>query len=254
MNTPTDDESDLRYAEYVLGVLDADARAAVEQELAASPQAAAAEAQWRQRLLPLAEAAGTETPPPQLWTRIRAALEFDAPAAAADARGGWWQNIRLWHWLTFGSGALLAAACAALVVIATHRPPSPPIPYMAATIMETDGRVGWTATMDISKARMIVVPGAPQPVRADHTPELWLIPRGARPVAVGLISTHAPMTLTLSASLVARLGPTARLAVTIEPRGGSPTGQPTGPLVAAGMIGAAPASALHLAHTPQRRA
>ncbi|EQD80881.1 hypothetical protein B1A_00419 [mine drainage metagenome] len=159
--------------------------------MAADPHAAAAEAQWRQRLLPLAEEIGPETPPPQVWARIRAALEFDAPARAADARGGWWENIRLWHWLTFGSGALLAAACAALVVLATHRPPTPPIPYMAATIMQTDGQVGWTATMDVGKARMIVVPAAPQPVRAGRTPELWLIPQGARPIAVGLISTRA---------------------------------------------------------------
>ncbi len=252
MNTPADDDpGDLRYAEYVLGVLDADARAAVEREVTADPHAAAAEAHWRRRLLPLAEEIGPETPPPQLWARIRAALEFDAPA---DTRGGWWENLRLWHWLTFGSGALLAAACAALVVLATHRPPTPPIPYMAATIMQTDGQVGWTATMDIGKARMIVVPAAPQPVRAGRTPELWLIPPGARPIAVGLISTRAPMTLALSASLVARLGPTARLAVSIEPRGGSPTGQPTGAVVATGAIGAAPASALRLVRPPQRSA
>lgn len=253
MNTPTDDDpGDLRYAEYVLGVLDAETRAAVERELTADPQAAAAEAHWRRRLLPLAEEVAPEMPPPQLWARIGAALEFDAPAAGS--RGGWWENLRLWHWLTFGSGALLAAACAALVVLATHRPPTPPIPYMAATIMQTDGQVGWTATMDIGKARMIVVPAAPQPVRAGRTPELWLIPPGARPIAVGLISTRAPMTLTLSASLVARLGPSARLAVSIEPRGGSPTGQPTGPVVATGAIGAAPASALSLVRPPQRSA
>jgi len=253
MNTPaTDDPGELRYAEYVLGVLDADERAAVERELAQSRSAAAAEAHWRQRLVPLAEEIGPEAPPPHLWTRIRAALEFDV--RTADGRGGWWENLRLWHWLTFGSGALLAAACAALVFMATHRAPAPPIPYMAATIVQTDGQVGWTATMDISKARMIVVPAAPQPVLADHTPELWLIPRGARPIAVGLISTHAPMTLALSSSLVARLGPSARLAVSIEPRGGSPTGEPTGPIVAAGAIGAAPAAALRLARSRQRNA
>ena len=51
---------------------------------------------------------------------------------------------------------------------------------MAATITETDGQVGWTATMDIGKARMIVVPAAPQPVRPGRTPELWLIPHGGR--------------------------------------------------------------------------
>jgi hypothetical protein len=40
--------------------------------------------------------------------------------------------------------------------------------------------------------------------------------------------------------MLARLGPTAALAVSVEPVGGSPTGQPTGPVIAKGAIGAAP--------------
>lgn len=242
MNTPlNEDASDLRYAEYVLGVLDADARAAVEQELADGAAAASAVAEWGRRLAPLAEAIAPEPPPPRLWQRIRTRLEFDGPDP--NRRMRLWDNLPLWHWLTLGSGALLAAACAALVFLLVHRPPTPAIPYMAATITENDGQVGWTATMDIGKARMIVVPATPLPVQPNRTPELWLIPQGGRPIAVGLISTQAPITLRLSATLVARLGPTARLAVSIEPHGGSPTGAPTGPVIAAGAIGAAPAAA-----------
>lgn len=257
MNTPADDDTgDLHYAEYVLGVLESDERAAVEQELASSSAAAASEARWRRRLLPLAEEVAPEAPPQRLWLKIRAALEFDT---ARGGQGGLWENLRLWHWLALGSGTLLAAACAALVFMLVHRPAAPAIPYMAATITETNGHVGWTATMDISKARMIVVPAAPQAVQAGRTPELWLIPQGERPIAVGLISTHSPTTLALSASLVARLGPTARLAVSIEPHGGSPTGEPTGPVIAAGQIGAAPAgtvpaTAMRLINAPHRPA
>ena len=41
MNTHNDDDrNNLRYAEYVLGVLDADARAAVAREIASSDEAA----------------------------------------------------------------------------------------------------------------------------------------------------------------------------------------------------------------------
>jgi len=51
MNTPRDDEDcedrkDPCYAEYSLGVLDADARAAVEREIESDPQAAAEHARW----------------------------------------------------------------------------------------------------------------------------------------------------------------------------------------------------------------
>ena len=48
MNTPDDsDNNNLRYAEYALGVLDADARAAVAQESLVNEQAAAAVALWQ---------------------------------------------------------------------------------------------------------------------------------------------------------------------------------------------------------------
>jgi hypothetical protein len=67
MNTPAhDDPGELRYAEYVLGVLEADERAAVEREAASSAAASAAVAFWQRRLLPLAEVVPPESPPARL--------------------------------------------------------------------------------------------------------------------------------------------------------------------------------------------
>lgn len=243
MNTPADDgDSDLRYAEYVLGVLEAQARAEVEREIATSESAAAAVAMWRRRLQPLCEEIAPQEPPPDLLRRILGALQLeDSPHRGA--RSSLWQNLPFWRWLSLGTGALLAAACAALVTLLLQRPAAPPIPYMASTLSETTGHVGWTATMDIGKSRMIVVPAAPEALSAGRAPELWLIPKGGKPIAVGMISTTAPVTIELRANLVARLGPTAALAVSVEPPGGSPTGQPTGPVIATGAIGAAPAGA-----------
>jgi anti-sigma-K factor RskA len=51
------------------------------------------------------------------------------------------------------------------------------------------------------------------------------------------------VTLALDPALLARLGPTAALAVSVEPIGGSPTGQPTGPVIGKGTIAAAPDAA-----------
>jgi len=50
MSTAPDDDPALRYAEYVLGVLDADARADLERELASSGAATTAVELWRRRL------------------------------------------------------------------------------------------------------------------------------------------------------------------------------------------------------------
>lgn len=241
MSTPSDDFPDLRYAEYVLGVLDADARAQVEREMAASESAAAAVALWRRRLLPWVEEIAPESPSSDLWLRIRAELQLEAsgPPRERGERIGLAADLRLWRRLTLATGALLAAACVAIVVLVVHRPAAPPIPYMASTITEAGGQVGWTATMDIGKARMIVVPGTPQGVSAGHSAELWLIPHGGKPIAVGIISAITPVTINLTPALLAQFGPTAILAVSVEPPGGSTTGQPTGPVIAQGKIGAA---------------
>jgi anti-sigma-K factor RskA len=58
-----------------------------------------------------------------------------------------------------------------------------------------------------------------------------------------MIDRDKPTTLSLNRDLLAKLGPTAALAVSVEPVGGSPTGQPTGPVIAKGTIGAAPDAA-----------
>jgi anti-sigma-K factor RskA len=240
MSTPFDDDSELRYAEYVLGVLDADARASVEREVASSEAAVVAVELWRRRLLPLAEEIAAREPPPHVWLRIRSALQLDAPARAPqrDARPALRENLRFWHWLTLATSAVAAVCIVALILVARH-PAAPPVTYMASTLTQKDGHAGWTATVDIERARLIVVPAGPQSLAVGRAPELWLIAKGGKPVAVGMISTSRPVILPLGPALRGLVSTTAVLAVSVEPPGGSPTGQPTGPVIATGTIAGA---------------
>ncbi|MGC1548706.1 MAG: anti-sigma factor [Rhodanobacter sp.] len=244
MNTPIDDDNNnLRYAEYVLGVLDADARAAVAHEVQSNAEAATAVALWQRRLMPLADEIDEAVPPPYVWARIQDALHLEAPIAAKP-RVGLWDNLRLWHWLGIGASAV-AAACLVVMVTVPRQPVTPTTVsagYMASTIQQDNGVTGWTATMDLQHARMIIVPATPAALAQGRAPELWLIPAGQKPISVGMISRDKPTTLALAPALLARLGPTAALAVSVEPMGGSPTGQPTGPVIAKGAIGAAPSA------------
>ena len=242
MNSPADDGDDqLRYAEYVLGVLDADARAAVAHEVQNIDEAAAAVDLWRRRLMPLTEEIVEVVPAPHVWARIHDALQLDAPARM-QPRKGIWNNLPLWHWIGIGASAV-AAACLVLMVI-YPRLPSAPVAvsagYMVSAIQQDDGVTGWTATMDLEHSRMIVVPATPVVLAQGRAPELWLIPAGQKPISVGVITRDKPTTLSLAPALLAQLGPTAVLAVSVEPVGGSPTGQPTGPVIAKGVISGAP--------------
>ena len=60
-----------------------------------------------------------------------------------------------------------------------------------------------------------------------------------------MIARDKPTTLALDPTLLAQLGPTAALAVSVEPIGGSPTGQPTGAVIAKGAISGAPDAGDH---------
>lgn len=242
MNTPLDDDNaNLRYAAYVLGVLDADARAEVAREVRSNEQAAIAVARWAQRLSSLSEDVPPSEPPVYVWARIQHALQLDLPAHTQEKtlRPRLLNKLRFWQWLGFGT-SVLAASCLALFL--AHRTPMPvqtTLPYMVSTITQSDGHVGWTATMDLQHARVVVVPVTPQALAQGRAPELWLIPAGQKPIAVGMIDGHAPTILALSRAQLAQVKTTAALAVSVEPIGGSPTGQPTGPVIAQGTIGVA---------------
>jgi anti-sigma-K factor RskA len=238
MNTTFDNDKDnLRYAEYVLGLLDADARAAVAREIAEQPEAEAAVARWQVWLTPLAMQVDPVEPPAHTWAAIRRRLALEAEAP----RPSLWDSLALWRWI--GVGASAVAAC--LLVLTLTRPPvtppaaTAPAVLMVSTLAGDNGVASWTATMDVERRELLLVPASPEPLAAGRDTELWLIPEGGAPIAVGVFAPANGKRFALPKDLVDRLGPTAALAVSVEPTGGSPTGQPTGPVIAKGSIRAA---------------
>lgn len=241
MNSPIeqpDGDPDLRYAEYVLGVLDAEARAAVAHEIASSAEAATAVAQWERKLLPLAEQVPPVPPAAHVWQRIASATEDSAVSRPRSP--GQRTGAPLWRAIALGASALAAALLLFVVLRPGPRLTSPT--YLASTIQADNGAALWTATLDRPHARLIVVPATPTPLPPDRAPELWVIPAGGKPVALGMIASGQPVTLTLTAAVLAQVGTNAKLAVSIEPPTGSPTGQPTGPVIGAGAVRDVPAS------------
>ena len=62
-----------------------------------------------------------------------------------------------------------------------------------------------------------------------------MLPRGeAKPVSLGLITTDVDQVMRLSPELAGRIENAWGIAMTVEPKGGSPSGRPTGPLVMKG--------------------
>jgi anti-sigma-K factor RskA len=66
--------------------------------------------------------------------------------------------------------------------------------------------------------------------------ELWVLPKRGAPRSLGLVSNAPGDTLIRIAADDARVRDASALAVSLEPAGGSPTKQPTGPVLGSGVI------------------
>jgi anti-sigma-K factor RskA len=212
--------------EYVLGVLNAAERRAFEAQMAREPALRAEVEYWEQRLGVLASELKPIDPPPEVWTNIQTAL------AANGARGDLWQNLLFWRWATIGSAAVAAASLMALVYVA--RIPTPNAPLIAK-LESTGGQPGFIAAIDSGGAGLTVVPASAPDVN-QRVLQLWLIAPGDHPRSLGLIEPGRPVHINLPADLMQRIAAQATLAVSIEPQGGSPTGLPTGPVIASGKL------------------
>ncbi len=85
---------------------------------------------------------------------------------------------------------------------------------------------------------MVVVPAVHATLAADRATELWLIAPNAKPIPLGVFPAESE-TMQLPPEIMARLNAQSTLAVSIEPTGGSPTSQPTGPVIATGAMNSA---------------
>jgi anti-sigma-K factor RskA len=216
---------ELLAAELALGVLAGPERTQAEQRRAREPAFDALVVAWEERLAPWAAEIDEAAPPPQVWDNIAAQL----PAQPA-AHPGLWQNLAFWRWLALAGGALAAACLAALVYLGALSP-SPPL----VAAIDGGGRHHFVATVDTRRGTIAVVPAA---FAADATrvPELWLVPSGGKPHSLGLLRADRTVTITIPAALIPRTTDNAALAVSLEPPGGSPTGQPTGPVIGSGKL------------------
>jgi anti-sigma-K factor RskA len=237
-----EDEADLAAAEHVLGLLDAEARAGAVARLRTDPAFAAAVAAWERRFAPLIEDVSPAAPPDRLWDRIATAIAPGAKVVAFPSKPRFWDRVGPWRAMTIGSLAA-AAACLAIVVVRPGAAPAPPLPapppaggeLLAATLSTPDGKAIYVATLDRDRRTMAVIPVATTD-RGGRSPELWVIGAGGKPRAIGMLAATGAGRLHLGRAALLEAGAKAVLAVSLEPAGGSPTGAPTGPVIATGPL------------------
>jgi anti-sigma-K factor RskA len=218
-------------AEYVLGVLDADERRAAERRIADDPGFARLVDAWEVRFAPLGEDYAPQQPPASVKTAIDRRL-----FAGRDAQ---MQRIPLLKRLVFWqalSAAALAALLLAVLVPALRAPvPGEPPPRMIASLSADDSDVRYVALYDAA-AEAIALSHLSGHREAGRDFELWVIEGDGPPRSLGVIPEGATVHLKPAEELQEEIEGGATLAISLEPAGGSPTGAPTGPVVAHGEL------------------
>ncbi len=212
-------------SEYVLGTLKGGARRRFESLLKNDAALRRAVAEWQDRLHPLAELTPATKPSPQVWRAIEQKLNL-------NSRRAFWLGLRedlsFWRGLGLASTAL---ATILIAVLATKQPGSaaPGADYVA---MLSDDKAQPIAvvTGDLKHHQLTIKVLAQQSIAADKSLELWAVPKTGNPRSLGLVAANGIVTLQLPENATPET--VGLLAVTLEPKGGSPDPNgPTGPIV-----------------------
>jgi len=253
-------------SEYALGTMSGPERRRFERLLADDRDLRNLVADWELRLNLLAETAPAVEPPESVWNGIvREIAPAPAPAPVHES----WLD-RLWDSLAFwrAAAALAGATAAALVFYVALRPTMGPeqiaaldgrlariedatrglarrvdaiasLPTHVAVLLDKDQRPMMTADLDVADGRLVLRLNLTPP--RDFTTnvlEVWLVLPDGKRRSLGVFPSERPGT---TAALVlphdtADALAKAALAVSLEPKGGSTTGQPSGPVLFAGAL------------------
>lgn len=230
MTTPTDDtprEDSLLAAEHVLRLLEPAEEAAFRARLAREPALAEEVAAWRAHFAGLDAEVAAVAPPAGVKSGLERRLFGQPETAPFWKRAGLWQGVSL--------ASILVTAFFALQALQAPPPPGP-APLFVSEIAAEDQSLRLLAVYDsgLGEIRLTRTAGS---AAEGRVLELWAIAGQAAPVSLGVLPEQATAALPLPEAL--RDGVSGLiLAISDEPPGGSPTGAPTGAVLAVGAVSA----------------
>lgn len=214
-------------SEYVLGTLRGGARRRFEAWVQDDALVRRTVAEWQDRLHPMAEFAPVAQPSPQVWQAIEQRLDL----RPAGRRAFWLslrEDLKFWRGLGMTSTAL-AAILASVLLTRLPEPAAPAVSYLA-TLTDEKAQPVMVITGDAKRRQLTVRIITQQAIAADRSLELWALPKEGTPRSLGLVAADGTITLPLPEHATPQEAPS--LAISLEPKGGSPNpAGPSGPVL-----------------------
>ncbi|WP_419708245.1 anti-sigma factor [Pseudomonas sp. NFX224] len=210
-------------ADYAIGLMSSAARRRFEQLLLQDAALRMELAQWQDSLASLTGAVVEQPVPDRVWQGITARIdpqELHVP-----------HKRPFWTWLRVTMAVCSLVIALTLGVIYTRDDA-----HYSATLTSAEAQPA--LRVQAHENYLQVEPLALAVITPGQSLELWAIPADGKPVSLGVIPTGGKGRLELSEAQKALIGKPIALAVSLEPKGGSPTGQPTGPVLYQGALAA----------------
>jgi anti-sigma-K factor RskA len=221
------DDDDMLAGEYALGVLQGEAREVFARRIADNPGLAAKLRFWEEHFAQLANEIAPVTPSQNVLAKIEDRL-FGARQQA--------QKPSLWNSLDFWRGLAVASLVAVVAVGAWNYSlqQGGPGQALVAEVAGEQGLVKLVAFYD-EKTGDLRINRTEGAAPSGRSFELWLIAGQDAPISLGVLPVETPTTHSIPVALRAKF-PNGVLAISDEPQGGSPTGAPTGAVLATGKL------------------
>ncbi|KAF1028504.1 MAG: hypothetical protein GAK37_02203 [Pseudomonas sp.] len=209
-------------ADYAIGLMPVTARRRFEQLLLDDAALRLELGHWQDALASLTGPLPERPVPEHVWAGIQARIE--PQVLHVPAKTPFWKRFKV-----------LAAACAVVLAL------------LVGVLYQRDIGLEYNATLVSAEKQpalhikafadhLQVEPLQLAAVDATRDLELWAIPAGGKPVSLGLVPASGKGRIELSKEQQALLTAPLTLAVSLEPHGGSTTGQPTGPVLYQGAL------------------
>jgi anti-sigma-K factor RskA len=227
--------------DYVLGMAEREAHERALRLIETDALFRAEVSELRDKLGELDLTAPERTAHKLTWQAIETALDRPAPTtttapivAAQNQSGSFWQSLVFWR-PTAIAASLAALLAAGGLVREIRKPPEQPV-YVA--VLQTDQGRAQAVVNAYADGTVTLVPIEQIGVPEGRIIEVWTLQtREQGPVSIGRMDKAQTLKLNLGALKRPDIGHLFEM--TVEPRGGSPTGKPTGPILSKGLAGQA---------------
>ena len=223
--------------EYLLGTLRGAARRRFERALRDEPRVAQRLRHFQGIFTPRYSTMSEEQPSERVWSRLQRELGLER-----YRRAPWYRSSAFRLGWAAAAVAALALGIALYVLRPSQDLPVPPEASRPHPIARLAGKedmpqiIALLSRDGLTLELRAALPAPPPGPSKSY--ELWLLPAGGgAPVSISVLGNLSAR-FALPPTLVGQLGAGAKLAVSVEPAGGSPTGAPTGPVILVGEIAA----------------